>query len=79
MGNVVTATQARATLYALLADVNEHHVPVTITGKNGNAVLISEQDWNAVTATLELYAVPGLVTDIKTGRKEPIDTSPVDW
>ena len=79
MGNVITATQARATLYALLADVNEHHNPVTITGKSGNAVLISEQDWNAITATLELYAVPGLVEDIQTGRKEPIDAAPIDW
>ena len=79
MGNIITATQARATLYALLADVNEHHNPVTITGKSGNAVLISEQDWNAISATLEMHAIPGLVGDIKAGREEPIDTAPLDW
>jgi len=79
MGSIITATQARANLYALLADVNAHHNPVTITGKNGNAILISEQDWNAITATLELHAVPGLVADIKAGREEPIDTATLDW
>jgi len=79
MGSIITATQARANFYALLADVNAHHNPVTITGKSGNAVLISEQDWNAITATLELYAVPGLAADIKAGRKEPIVTAPLEW
>ncbi len=79
MGSIITATQARANFYALLADVNAHHNPVTITGKSGNAVLISEQDWNAITATLELYAVPGLVDDIQTVRKEPIVTAPLEW
>jgi antitoxin YefM len=76
---IISATQARANLYALLADVNTHHDPVTITGTNGNAILIAEHDWDAINATLELHAVPGLVVDIAAGRNKPFDTDPLDW
>ena len=78
MGTSITATQARANFYALLADVNAHHNPVTITGKNGNAILISEQEWNAITAALELPDVPGTVGHVKTGREEPVDPSTLE-
>jgi antitoxin YefM len=79
MGETITATNARAELYKLLSRVNTSHNPVTITGRNGNAVLISEEDWNAVTETLALHAVPGLVDDIRDGQQEPVDTSPLEW
>ena len=69
MANTITATDARANLYSLLQEVNSSHDPVTITGKNGNAVL----------ETVALHAVPGLVDDIQTGRQESIDTAPLAW
>jgi prevent-host-death family protein len=74
-----TVTDARANLYKLLAKVNADHVPVTITGKGGNAVLVSEDDWNAVMETVALHSVPGLVEDIEAGQHEPIDTAPLTW
>ena len=79
MGNTITATDARAKLYSLLSEVNASHDPVTITGKHGNAVLVSEADWNAVMETVALHAVPELVEDINAGRQEPIDTTPLTW
>ena len=79
MATTITATDARAKLYNLLSEVNTSHDPVTITGKNGNAVLVSEEDWNAVMETVALHAVPGLVEDITAGRQEPIDTTPLAW
>ena len=48
MSNTITATDARAKLYNLLTEVNTSHMPITITGKSGNAVLVSEDDWNAL-------------------------------
>lgn len=79
MVQTITATDARANLYRLLAEVRASHDPVTITGKNGNAVLVAEEDWNAVMETVALHSVPGLVDDIEAGRREPIDTSPLAW
>ena len=47
----LTATQARSKLYRLIDDTAASHQPVTITGKRGNAVLISEEDWMAIQET----------------------------
>ena len=79
MSTTITATDARAKLYTLLTEVNTSHSPITITGKSGNAVLVSEDDWNAVMETVALHSVPGLVEDINSGRDEPIDTTPLTW
>lgn len=69
----VTATEARKTLYKLLDDVSESHEPIQITGKRGNAVLVSEEDWRAVQETLYLHAVPGMKESIVEGMKTPVD------
>jgi antitoxin YefM len=79
MSKTITATDARAKLYKLLIEVNTSHSPITITGKSGNAVLVSEDDWNAVMETVALHSVPALVEDINSGRDEPIDTTPLTW
>jgi hypothetical protein len=39
-----SATEARKRLYALIDQVGQSHEPVQITGKRGNAVLLSEDD-----------------------------------
>ncbi|MFM7674195.1 MAG: type II toxin-antitoxin system Phd/YefM family antitoxin, partial [Synechococcus sp.] len=44
----VSATEARKRLYALIDEVGQSHEPIAITGKRGNAVLLSEQDWRAI-------------------------------
>lgn len=41
---MLTATQARTNLYRLIDQVAESHIPVTITGKQNNAVLVSQSD-----------------------------------
>lgn len=77
----VTATEARKTLYKLLDDVSESHEPIQITGKRGNAVLVSEEDWRAVQETLNLHAVPGMKESIVEGMKTPVDEcdEELDW
>ena len=39
----VSATEARKRFYALIDEVGESHEAVQITGKRGNAVLLSEE------------------------------------
>ena len=51
-------TQARAKLYQLLDEAAESHEPIQITGKRGNAVLVSEEDWRSMQATLYLLSIP---------------------
>jgi antitoxin YefM len=67
------ATQARAKLYALMDEAAASHQPIQITGKRGNAVLVSEEDWSAIQETLFLLSIPGMRDSIKKGMSESID------
>ena len=69
----VNVTEARANLYKLIDDTTVSHEPVVITGKRGNAVLLSEDDWNAINETLHLLSVPGMRESILEGMQESID------
>lgn len=63
----VSATEARKRLYALIDEVGQSHEPVQITGKRGNAVLLSEDDWRAIQETLHLVSIPGMREAILEG------------
>jgi prevent-host-death family protein len=67
-----TATQARSKLYKLIDDAATSHRPITITGKRGNAVLLSEEDWKAIQETLYLTSIPGMRASIVKGMKTPL-------
>ncbi|TAM10667.1 MAG: type II toxin-antitoxin system Phd/YefM family antitoxin [Nevskiaceae bacterium] len=69
---ILTASEARANLYRLIDQAAESHEPVLISGKRGNAVLVSEQDWSAVQETLHLLSVPGMRESIKAGMVESV-------
>tara|TARA_B110000037_G_C16854475_1_gene397304 strand:+ start:324 stop:566 length:243 start_codon:yes stop_codon:yes gene_type:complete len=77
----VTATKARGSLYALIDEANASHEPIQITGKRGNAVLISEDDWRSIRETLHLQSIPGMVESIQKARTEGIDkaSTELDW
>ena len=74
----ITAPKARGNLYSLINEVRESHEPIQITGKHGNAVLISEEDWRSIRETLFLHSVPGLVDSIKQARAEGLDQASGD-
>jgi antitoxin YefM len=69
----LNVTEARANLYKLIDDTTASHEPVVITGKRGNAVLLAEDDWNAINETLHLLSVPGMRESILEGMQESID------
>lgn len=58
--NILNATEARSKLYKLIDETAQSHEPIVITGKRSNAVLISEEDWNAISETMYLLSVPGM-------------------
>ncbi len=67
----LNASEARASLYRLLDQAAETHKPVRIAGKRNNAVLVSEDDWNAIQETLYLLSVPGMRESIRAGMNTP--------
>lgn len=68
----LTASKARANLYKLLDETAKSHVPVQITGKRSNGVLISEEDWNAIQETLYLLSVHGMKESLMKSMKAPL-------
>ncbi len=70
----ITATKARENIYQLIQDVNTNCAPVTITNQKGkNAVLVGEDDWNAMQETIYLNSIPGMVESIIEAGKEPLE------
>ena len=69
----ITATSARSDLYRIIDAAQSTHEPVQITGKRGNAVLVSEDDWRAMQETLYLLGIPGMRDSIAKGMAEPIE------
>jgi prevent-host-death family protein len=64
-----SASQARLNLCHLIASAADG--PVRIAGRRGNAVLISEEDWQAIQETLYLVSIPGMRESIRKGLKTP--------
>ncbi len=54
----ITATEARKNLFPLIAKVNEDHVPIEITSRHGDAVLIARSDYDALEETAYLLRSP---------------------
>lgn len=51
---VITASEARSQLFPLIEQVNTDSTPIFITSKKGNAVLVSESEWEAIIETMYL-------------------------
>jgi prevent-host-death family protein len=66
----VNVTNARNDLYNLINTALNHEL-VTITTKDGNAVLMSEEDWESVKETLYLMGDPDFMKDVEEARNAP--------
>ena len=82
--NVMDAVQVQEDLCKVISQVNEHSQPVTLTTDGGkNAVLVGEDDWNAIQETLYLNAIPGMARSLLNGKDTPLSScipeSEVAW
>ncbi|SEI06266.1 antitoxin YefM [Leifsonia sp. CL147] len=50
----ITATDARKGLFGLIQQVNQDHTAVEVVSKHGNAVIMSKEDYDAITETAYL-------------------------
>lgn len=83
MGSI-SITNARKYIYKLVENVATNNKPITITNNKGsNAVLISEDDWNAIEETLYLNSIPGFVDSINKIKQRPesefLTEEEVEW
>ena len=81
--SAINITNARKELYNLVEDVNLYSEPALIVSKKGNAVLVSEKDWNAIKETVYLNSIPGMVESIRKGmdtpREDCVSQENVEW
>jgi antitoxin YefM len=54
----ITASEARKNLFRLIEQVNDDRRPIEVTSKRGDAVLLSRDDYDALTETAYLLRVP---------------------
>lgn len=69
----IPVTKVRQNIYKILEQVRTNSEPIQITSKKGNAILISEEDWNAIQETLYLLSIPNLRESILEADKIPLD------
>jgi antitoxin YefM len=54
----ISASEARSRLFPLIQQVSDDHVPVRITSRNGDAVLMSADDYDSWQETIYLLRSP---------------------
>jgi antitoxin YefM len=60
----VTATNARKEFFDLIRKALRFHEPVRIQHREGDVVLLAEEDYESLVETLELLSVPGMKDSI---------------
>jgi len=66
----ITASRARTELFTLLKGTVKGHRQVRITSKEGNTILMSEEDYESLVETLQLLSEPGLKESIRKADRE---------
>ena len=61
----------------------KYNEPVNISTKDGNAVIISEEDYNSLMETLYLYSIPEqrekIIEGLNTPIEECVTENEVEW
>lgn len=68
----INATNARAKLYELINMAIDDSEVINISTKNGNAVIISEADYNSLVETLYLSSDPAYKKMLLEGKNTPV-------
>jgi antitoxin YefM len=76
-------TNFRKNIFGMLEQTIKYNEPVNISTKAGNAVIISEEEYNGLIETLYLNSIPGMREKITEGMNIPLDEcvseNEVEW
>ena len=77
------ATALRRNLFGLLSNTIKYNEVINVNTKDGNAVILSEEEYNGMLATLELCADGELKQKLLAGKAEDaedcVDVDEVQW
>lgn len=71
---VTNISVLRKNLFSSIDNVIEFNDTITVNTKKGNAVIISEEEYNAMLETIYLISQKGLLERIKEGEEEDISS-----
>lgn len=69
----INITNFRKDIYELLEQAIKYNEPINISTKNGNAVVLSEEDYNSLIETLYLSNIPEMKEKLIKGKDTNID------
>jgi prevent-host-death family protein len=69
---IINATTARNNFFKLIEEALATNIPITITSKTGNVVILSEEDWRSIEETLYISTIPGMKEKIIKGINTPL-------
>lgn len=79
----VNISNFRENLYQYVKNIVKHNDVININTKDGNAIVLSEEDYNGLIETLYLNGSKKTIEDIKeaenTPQDERIPLNEVDW
>lgn len=70
---IINPSKARENFYKLLEQTARTHEPTYITGKSGNVVMVSEEDYKAMEETLYLVSIPNMREKLISGINTPLE------
>ncbi len=76
-------TNFRKDIYRLLENAIKYNEPINISTKNGNAVVLSEEDYNNLIETLYISSIPKLKEELikrkNSSDEDFVKEDEVDW
>ncbi len=66
----INATKARKEFFELIKDTIKKHEVIHIHHRDGDVVMMSEEEYESLQETLELLSVPGFRESIKRSLKQ---------
>lgn len=79
----VNITNFRKNIYEMIETTIEYNEPLNITTKNGNAVVLSEEDYNSLIETLYISSIPNMKEEIikraNDESNEFVNEDEVEW
>ena len=72
-----TITNFRKNVFEYVNQAIQYNDVVNVATKNGNAILLSEEEYNGMLETLRLAAIPGMMDSILRAAAEPVEEGTV--
>ena len=76
-------TSFRKNIFSMLEQTIKYNEPLNISTKEGNAVVLSEEDYRGIMETLDLLSNPAMKKILREGKEAPlsecIPENEVEW